>query len=561
MPDTNKTYAGFTIGPIYDVLSHSKRTRELWFASYFFSWFMEKMVTTLDKNEGINFLTPYVDKSSGSQPSRAGKYHDRFVLESSLDPETLFEIIKNTSEGILDEFVDIIDKVIGKNNYINGNSRDNVKQILSPYVQRNFIVLGSEHVTQDEPVKSIDGFLDAMEENRIFTSGSVSPTCFRCKTLKAVAKRKTTEREDIEKTRKSRNFCPLCFTKLFCHQSEAVIEKIDPENKNPFQYPSITRIAAREFFDMKGVDTFIKTHKEFFEKKEDLEFNEDDLDFKDIEDIIKYFNQKEKREESIKKYYKYVAIVQADGDNMGKVARKMKEPQTLSKKLFDFAQKAEDLVKSYKGEPIYIGGDDLLAFMPVAFKDSEGQFKTVFDFATDLSSLYKKVIDGATISVGMNIVYYKFPLSAALENARNQLFVKAKKDYGRNALALRLTKHSGHQIECNFTFDTDEITHFASLLSSVLSEAIELPHSIHHNLGRTVKVLASLSEPDRLSAFFENNFNEPEHSRFEEGLKRVQELFVHKGLPSKKNIKEKEKDINDILNKLSFIKFLRSENQ
>ena len=51
------------------------------------------------------------------------------------------------------------------------------------------------------------------------------------------------------------------------------------------------------------------------------------------------------------------------------------------------------------------------------------------------------------MSYGIHNSYYKYPLDQALENARDLLFEKAKKTAGKNAIALRITKHSGRVVE------------------------------------------------------------------------------------------------------------------
>ncbi|MCD4764628.1 MAG: hypothetical protein K8R28_11480 [Desulfobacterales bacterium] len=111
MPEKRiKSYAGFTIGPIYDVMRHSKKTRELWFGSYFFSWYMERLTTGLKKNnqQDIEFFTPYISPNGKIKTSLGGKFHDRFVLASkSLEPEKLYEIIKSACEDNLKFFEEI----------------------------------------------------------------------------------------------------------------------------------------------------------------------------------------------------------------------------------------------------------------------------------------------------------------------------------------------------------------------------------------------------------------------------------------------------------------------
>lgn len=63
----------------------------------------------------------------------------------------------------------------------------------------------------------------------------------------------------------------------------------------------------------------------------------------------------------------YLAIVCADGDNLGKLQQRLTldELQSLSRFLSGFAQCARSTVVSAQGECIYAGGDELLALLPL----------------------------------------------------------------------------------------------------------------------------------------------------------------------------------------------------
>ncbi|ETR70787.1 MAG: hypothetical protein OMM_08562 [Candidatus Magnetoglobus multicellularis str. Araruama] len=84
------TYAGLTIGPIYETMRHSKKTREQWFGSYFFSWFMEYIMKELSQKLGdeIFFLTPHL--MDRPNISYGGKYPDRFVLQGKKSVENMY---------------------------------------------------------------------------------------------------------------------------------------------------------------------------------------------------------------------------------------------------------------------------------------------------------------------------------------------------------------------------------------------------------------------------------------------------------------------------------------
>lgn len=566
-----KSYAGFTIGPIYGVLSSARKTRELWFASYFFSWFMEKSIEQLSKNNKIDFLSPFVKEPFEPNNSITGKYHDRFILQSYLDKGALFREIQEASNNTLDFFVGLIDNLVKqlRAKYINGANKNTVKDILNSYIQRNFVVFDandfesskeSRSSKKQKIVKYINKYLDSMEENRFFDIGILNKTCFICRALPANTKANVwvkpggTKGETESKSRLiEKELCPLCFIKYYAHRSNEAKAKI---SKNNLRYPTILDIAAVELLteEVKKQNPIFKDY-------------EKDYEFEDIEQAVRKTDSKEEADSLLKKSYsKYFAIIQVDGDSLGKVFDKLTnfdELESFSKSLFNFANEAEKIITFYKGYPIYIGGDDILAFTPVAFKGDDGKAKTVIDLAIELSDAYRDIVgknhSETTLSIGVNIAYYKFPLSLSLKNARKQLFEEAKKD-DKNALALLLTKHSGHQIGFKFKFGSNDIKNFSELLRKTLAGDVDFPHSLHYNLSRFKTVIANIPDKDRLKAFFENNFNEPEHSKYTSDINSVMNYFKEVMFHVPREHRKKRLDcVKEILNKLAFIKFLRGE--
>jgi CRISPR-associated protein Cmr2 len=576
-----KTYAGFTIGPIYEVLGSARKTKELWFGSYFFSWFMEKLIEEILKsnNKNIHFLSPYIKKPFEFNKSPTGKYHDRFILCSSLDKDGLFEIIKNASEKTIDFFVDIIDKLInnGFGKYLNSFNRDKVKEFLSWYIQRNFVVIDKEQLNNKNPFAFVNSLLDSMEENRTFKTGVNESTCYVCKVLPAVIEAYiyTKEKEEPEEE----PLCPMCFLKHFALFSDEVKKKI---GKTDFKFPSTLEISAKELLS-KDIRDKLEGQTNNFEK---------DFEYKDIENTYKevYGDSKEIKKYLKKDYFKYFAILQADGDNLGSTLKQLNENdiEKLSQKLLDFSKEAERIIKDYEGYPIYIGGDDILALTPVAINKENGNFKNVFNLAKELHNKYSEVLCGygTTLSIGINIAYYKFPLSIALRDARNELFDVAKQKCKKNALAITYTVHSGDRHEIAFKFDKEnicdnEITLFGRLISDVLSDTIKIPQGLFHNLSRFTELLSYITDEKSLSNFFENNFNEPEHlEKYKEGLERVKEYFEKVMLPcfnfDKQGCGDESSDnsgtsdkkspyekriacVEGVLEKIKFIKFLYGE--
>ncbi len=566
------SYAGFTIGPIYEVLTHVKKTREVWLGSYFFSWYMEKMIIALSECE-IEFIVPYIEKPIKESHDMVGKYHDRFILKSSLVKEELFTRIKNASEKTMQCFVNLIDEIIKQNMYILG--KNNVKEILEDYIQRNFVVLDASCIDDKNEVKSVERYIDAMEERRIFNLGAVDNTCFRCKMLTGVAERKLTQVESHKEQDKERCFCPLCYLKIFCNESTSLQTKVAPQEKE-IRFPSVVAIACRGFYDIPKISAWSKRLKKEEVNWKDIE--DEEFEFKDLEALVSYYNKGKQKNEKvhIQNYYKYYAVLQADGDSLGKLISGDTKPDELSnelsKRLFEFASVSEKIIKAYRGEPIFIGGDDVLAFVPVISNISEVCLKTIMDLACELSEEYIKIVGNgsldATLSVGINIAYNKFPLSTALKNARGQLFDKAKKKEGKNCLAISLTKHSGFQINIDFGFNDSDLRLFSELMGKLYSGVVDIPSTIYHNLSRSKTVLKNIPQDDnqitkddnqRLKAFFDNNFNESVHSKFYEGIKFVREIFEKSVLVYEHD--EKDGKIDNFLNKLYFVNFLRGETE
>lgn len=202
--------------------------------------------------------------------------------------------------------------------------------------------------------------------------------------------------------------------------------------------------------------------------------------FPDIESIAKIGNH-----DDIKKsHFRYFCVVQADGDNIGKtISNKGLDDgkvHEISKVLVEFGLIATDYIKEFGGLPIYAGGDDLLFIAPVIGKDGSHifnlldkieneAFKDVHDKMNEYSLKDEKM--EASLSFGVSITYYKYPLYEALESARNLLFGKAKKTGQKKAIAWSLRKHSGGTFEAVFSRKDSELwSQFADLIKATTDD-------------------------------------------------------------------------------------------
>jgi CRISPR-associated protein Cmr2 len=159
----------------------------------------------------------------------------------------------------------------------------------------------------------------------------------------------------------------------------------------------------------------------------------------------------------------YYAVVQMDGDNMGILLSGVhndREHSNISKALSSFSRKtALDLVeKQYPARLVYAGGDDALAFAPLARDAGEvGQPGNVFELVDRLQRKYRqevtamlpapqseKRVKDVTASSGVVIAHHYTSLSYVLRSAREAESL-AKQRYGRNALVVTLIRRSGEQ--------------------------------------------------------------------------------------------------------------------
>ena len=247
--------------------------------------------------------------------------------------------------------------------------------------------------------------------------------------------------------------------------------------------------------------------------------------------------------------HKYIAIIYADGDNLGSYIKRQNNVTQVSKRLFEFDKKASQSIKKYGALPIFIGGDDLIIFAPVI----NGE-QTVFDLLNALSEDYKNALDTneSTLSFGVSLTYYKYPLYEALARSRDALFGVAKEHSGKNSIALSAQKHSGQSFDFCVGKESEEYAKFLELVKSILVNESELPHAIHHKLKSYEKLFESIDFEKSLEHTFENLFNEDLHkSKFEEGLKEIRDLMLVLG-----NSKEAQEQLFSML---STIKLLRGD--
>lgn len=155
----------------------------------------------------------------------------------------------------------------------------------------------------------------------------------------------------------------------------------------------------------------------------------------------------------------YVACLVADGDRMGRALDVLAEPsahRAVSRALAGFAAAARSCVEQeHRGALIYAGGDDVLAFLPVAEAlVCAATLRSLFE--EKLAPLFHAVPSDLrpTLSVGIGIGHCMESMGELLSLGR-RAEQEAKRD--RNALALIVDKRSGGERHWRASWATNPV--------------------------------------------------------------------------------------------------------
>ena len=166
----------------------------------------------------------------------------------------------------------------------------------------------------------------------------------------------------------------------------------------------------------------------------------------------------------------------------------------LSSTLRNFALEivGEVVEKEHCGKLVYAGGDDLLAFLPVEdLAEVSKELRYLFSGESIEGSKIKGLGNGfaqiddkllclmgkeASCSAGIIIAHHSYPLSLALEEAREAL-EQAKKEMGRDAFALKLLKRSGEalQVKAKWRYDDLDIWDTISKIAKLMKDQVLSP--------------------------------------------------------------------------------------
>ncbi|HQG37797.1 MAG TPA: type III-B CRISPR-associated protein Cas10/Cmr2 [Chitinophagales bacterium] len=445
----NKNYFAITIGPIVKTMGQAKYTKEIWLSSYFFSYVM-KILVEKAKVKG-NIILPFTAENTTTFDETeplfgAGIYPDRLIME--VNDEHIKELDKEIIEKALKE--------ISSNTQIDFNK-------LKSYLNIHSITISEDELNKlelvEEDGKPITSFIHKL--NRLLDVQELNPNYI------------TDESAFIND--------------LFDSKTVAAFNTLAFENKK-HKFKTIIDIIAQG-------NNKIKNLLENSEKDESNILNDTSIT------------------EELSKHEKYLVILRADGDNFGKVITAISDNETQIKKfssdLIAFSKAAAQIINTYGGVNIYIGGDDILAFCPVKTSASN-----IFQLVNELNKKFQEIFkddiyktNSVSLSYGLTITYYKYPLQEALERSAECLFGIAKKEALKNCITFELMQHSGsiRATTLNFSKDSNFDT-FLKMLNDV-KEKDQLLQSLTHQLTEDEVLLKACLKNKSIDAYFDNHYN------------------------------------------------------
>lgn len=256
---------------------------------------------------------------------------------------------------------------------------------------------------------------------------------------------------------------------------------------------------------------------------EKFQLKKTEKSFKSLEDIVGTGNGYKK--------YKYYAIVRSDGDSMSRIISNLQSDEDIRKFSFtclEYCSKIAKSVEDFNGVTVYSAGDDLLAILPCESKDG----KSLFEFVEKANKIFGESFDKynqpTSLSFGITVAYYKFPLYEALDDSYDLL--ETAKSNGKNRLAIRLQKHSG-QAE-TLVIPNGKTEKIIDILETVKknkeqdnngeNENDKIFLSALHKVAMFEKLFNGTENEDEIYALFKNTFDGNEHT---------DNVFLHQKLP------------------------------
>lgn len=418
---TSHTYLALTIGPIVKTLLEARKTRELWAASYLLSSLMKHLINELDPNKE-NILIPHIpDTVLANTLYGAGIYPDRLFMQADDWSDKQVHIcIEAALRKLIEETLLKTEKA---DDTLKAYHIDQALPFWRSFFRIRYVLKELTDISKGALSYELTPYLENAE---------LEDTCFP----------EEPNSNELLKLFEENRIYKVALSEDLKGDNRGIYDAIIPQTSF---IPDTAEIAAMELHSKVpgALLNIVEKHKKEIDERHEAFYE-------------KIADPKEELSKHLLPRHKYFCIVHADGDSISKVIQKLDKPKnykTFSETLANYSVQASKIINDYGGKPIYIGGDDLLFLAPV-----QNSSQTIFDLIQTLDNTFPKaqLHPDASLSYGLNIVYYKFPLFEAIGDTYHDILKSAKKyknkaGQEKNAVSFRFTKHSGNHFSATFS--------------------------------------------------------------------------------------------------------------
>lgn len=464
----------FHIGPVQEFIRSARRSRDLWFGS----WLLSELSKTaaleiVEQNGGDVEWSLIFPAPKNLSELRSDKFNvaNRIVARTRKDPADLGEAVRNK---VLERLHEISDEAFSRIEAVAEINRKRAELQVDDLLELFWVACPFDDTYVKTRFKA-ESLMAARKVTRNF-----GPSTWACSEDKSSLDglRESVIPRDVYKNMekdllrriydvsKGERLCGIGILKRhgkrngdnrFCSTSHMaampLLERLTESDKTAVD-EYISRLKELGI-ESSALNTVPFAHDVFGHNDGHLLFSERLAEFFDGDDLKEAQKALEivlKKAFGNTKPIPYYVLLHADGDHMGKIINEqqtVERHRDLSRRLSMFAQEVHPIVTRYLGSPIYAGGEDVLALLPMhtALECAKTLALTFSREMSDFSILDPKenIVIQPTLSVGLAIVHHLDPLSKSLDLVR-QAERYAKSIDGKNALAVSLSKRSGSEL-------------------------------------------------------------------------------------------------------------------
>ena len=457
-------YTAINIGPVIKTISLARRPRELWAASYLFSYLMRCIIDQVPKDKCV-VVAPIYDPDSDK---KVGLYPDRLFLRHE---EGVDDIKPN----------DILERAWGAFNEKLHLTKD--------YFNLMYVTMDIDSAKDSIAIGDLNNMLDLLELC-VYASNTHKDGKDSLETVMALITERTNS--ELFKVAFGQNHMQM---ETLAEIAAAQLNKESYSN----EWEEFTRKCVLETLDedpyspLKSLSEYKSYHRYFCVVQADGDNMGSTITSEHISDgVVKSIS------EALWRYGLEANSlitefggrpIYAGGDDLLFIAPVVGKNGT---NIFDLATEIEK------------------------------KFQPVVDIVP--KDLLSKSGKTPSLSFGISISYYKSPLYEALESARECLFTIAKRGNIKHKVAWNLKKHSGETFDAVYSkADSDLDVAFMNLIENTVDgqTVSAVSHKLKANWALLQKCVGSTS---RLDAFFKTTLDAPNASPY---FKAVKDLIFH----------------------------------